>query len=73
MEPAGNAEDIQWQQLLEDMPDWPDPPPEEPPGKYLLDPSELPVSDPLWEDFSAQPFVLPADPQADSWLQLSQM
>ncbi|UKA76864.1 HNH endonuclease signature motif containing protein [Arthrobacter sp. FW306-07-I] len=52
----------QWQQLLADMPDWADPPPEDPPGQNLLEPGELCPTDPLWEDFYAQPFILPPDP-----------
>ncbi|MDP9987820.1 hypothetical protein J2S98_002989 [Arthrobacter oryzae] len=61
----------QWQQLLAGMPDWADPPPEDPPGENLLEPGELCPTDPLWEDFYAQPFILPPDPEADSWLLLS--
>ncbi|UKA68105.1 HNH endonuclease [Arthrobacter sp. FW306-05-C] len=52
----------QWQQLLAGMPDWADPPPEDPPGENLLEPGELCPTDPLWEDFYAQPFILPPDP-----------
>ncbi|MFB0837493.1 MULTISPECIES: HNH endonuclease signature motif containing protein [unclassified Arthrobacter] len=52
----------QWQQLLAGMPDWADPPPEDPPGQNLLEPGELCPTDPLWEDFYAQPFILPPDP-----------
>jgi len=70
---AHATEDLEWEPLLADMPDWPDPPPEEPPAENLLDPDELPASDLLWEDFYAQPFNLPPDPEADSWLLLSLM
>ncbi len=59
------AEDEQWQQLIADMPDWSDPPLEEPPGENLLDPSGLCPTDPLWEDFYAGPFILPPDPWQD--------
>ncbi|MFP5312511.1 MAG: DUF222 domain-containing protein [Actinomycetes bacterium] len=59
------TDDEQWQQLLADMPAWPYPPPEEPQAENLLDPSELSAEDPLWEDFYAQPFVLPPDPMQD--------
>ncbi|MGN6440702.1 MAG: HNH endonuclease signature motif containing protein, partial [Arthrobacter sp.] len=67
------AEDLEWEPLLADMPNWPDPPPEEPPAENLLDPSGLCPTDPLWEDFYAQPFNLPPDPEAASWLLLSLM
>jgi len=69
----GATEDLEWQQLLVDMPNWPDPPLEEPPAGNLLDPGELCPRDPLWDDFNAQPCVLPPDPQADLWLLLSQV
>ena len=44
------------------MPDWTDPPPEEPPGENLIGPEDLCPADPLWEGFYAVPFVLPPDP-----------
>jgi len=62
---ARATEDLEWQQLLAGMPNWPDPSPQEPPGESLLDPSELCPTDPLWEDFYARPFVLPPDPWKD--------
>jgi len=70
---ARAAEDLEWEPLLADVPNWPDPPPEEPPAENLLDPSGLCPTDPLWEDFYAQPFNLPPDPEAASWLLLSLM
>ncbi|MEW1877133.1 HNH endonuclease signature motif containing protein [Pseudarthrobacter phenanthrenivorans] len=65
LEDVGSEEDEPWEQLLADMPAWPDPPLEEPDGENLLDPRGLPASDPLWEDFYARPFFLPADPFND--------
>jgi hypothetical protein len=59
------GEDLEWQQLLADMPDWPDPPLAEPDDENLVDPSGLPASDPLWDDFYSRPFVLPPDPLED--------
>ncbi|KIC62621.1 HNH endonuclease signature motif containing protein, partial [Pseudarthrobacter phenanthrenivorans] len=65
LEDVESEEDEQWEQLLADMPAWPDPPLEEPDGENLLDPRGLPASDPLWEDFYARPFFLPPDPFND--------
>ena len=70
---ARAAEDLEWEPLLADMPNWPDLPPEEPPAENLLDPSGLCPTDPLWDDFYAQPFNPPPDPEAASWLLLSLM
>jgi hypothetical protein len=67
-DPVWQLEEQQFQQLIAGMPAWPDPPPEEPQGNHLLDPDELSSQDPLWDDFFAGPFRLPADPQAD-WQQ----
>ena len=47
------------------MPAWPDPPPEEPPGDEMLYPDELPLTDPLWDDFRAAPFLVPPDAAKD--------
>ncbi|WP_457949337.1 DUF222 domain-containing protein [Pseudarthrobacter sp. alpha12b] len=57
------------QELLTEMPDWPDIPAvpcEEPPGDRFLDPDELSPADPIWDDFYATPFRLPPDP-LDKW------
>ncbi|MEO5313529.1 DUF222 domain-containing protein [Pseudarthrobacter sp. CC12] len=62
---TGPVEDGQWQQLLASMPPWSDPPVEEPPSEDLLDPGELRPADPLWDEFHARFYELPADPQAD--------
>ena len=70
---ARTTEDLEWEPLLADMPNWPDRPPEEPPSENLLDSSGLCPTDPLWDDFYAQPFNLPPDPEADSWLLLPLM
>ncbi|MDQ0120330.1 hypothetical protein J2T22_003529 [Pseudarthrobacter defluvii] len=59
------SEDPLWQEFLAGMPVWPDPPVEEPPGENMVDPSELCPTDPLWDEFHAKFFELPADPQAD--------
>lgn len=56
----------QWCQLLADMPEWLEVPSEEPPGGNLLEPDQLPPTDPLWDDFYAMPFFLPPDP-AGNW------
>jgi len=66
---AQELEDLHWLQILAGMPAWPDPPPEEPPGNTMVDADDLCCTDPLWDDFYALPFRLPADPQA-SWRQL---
>ncbi|MFF1882355.1 HNH endonuclease [Pseudarthrobacter sp. NPDC058196] len=55
-----------WRQLVTDTLEWPDEPAEEPPGRNLLEPDELPPTDPLWDDFYAMPFLLPPDP-AGHW------
>ena len=62
---ALGIEDLEWELLLADMPNFPDPPPEEPPAENLLDPSGLCPTDPLREEFYAQPFNLPPDPWKD--------
>jgi len=62
---ARATEDLEWEPLLADMPNWPDRPPEEPPSENLLDSSGLCPTDPLWDDFYAQPFNLPPDPWKD--------
>jgi len=67
------SEDPQWQEFLAEMPVWPDPPVEEPPGDNVLDSDQLCPADPLWDEFYAKPYVLPPDPQADWQLLLSQM
>jgi len=67
-EATGSEEDEQWQrwqQLLADVPAWPDPPLEEPDDEDLPDPRGLSASDRLWDDFCALPFVLPPDPLKD--------
>ncbi|MDQ0801770.1 DUF222 domain-containing protein [Arthrobacter sp. SLBN-112] len=64
-DPEWQLEELQFQQLIAGMPAWPDPPPEEPQGNHLLDPDELPVTDPLWDDFRAAPFLAPLDAAKD--------
>ncbi|MDQ0665010.1 hypothetical protein QFZ35_003508 [Arthrobacter ulcerisalmonis] len=56
------AEPVQWEQLLTQMPAWPDPPAEEPAGDNVLEPEALSATDTLWDDFYALPFLLPPDP-----------
>ncbi|MDQ0770867.1 hypothetical protein QF031_003616 [Pseudarthrobacter defluvii] len=50
-------EDGQWQQLLADMPAWPDPPPEEPTSEYVIDPTGPCASDPRWVELLAMPAI----------------
>jgi hypothetical protein len=42
-----------------------EPPPEEPEDDNLIDLDDLPVDDPLWDDFYALPPVLPQYPMND--------
>ncbi|MFF1882452.1 DUF222 domain-containing protein [Pseudarthrobacter sp. NPDC058196] len=63
---------------LAEVPAWPDlemddPETQEPDGDNLLDPDDLCATDSLWDDFHAEPFVLPPDPQAEWPLLLSLM
>ncbi|TDT75898.1 uncharacterized protein DUF222 [Arthrobacter sp. AG258] len=46
---------------LAELPTCPDPETEEPDGN-LIEPDQLPPTDPVWDDFYAMPFLLPPDP-----------
>ncbi|WP_369693206.1 DUF222 domain-containing protein [Arthrobacter sp. DNA4] len=59
------SEDPLWQEFLAGMPVWPDPPVEDPPGDNVLDWNELCPADPLWDEFHARFYDLPADSQSD--------
>jgi hypothetical protein len=50
---------------LADVPACPDPETEEPDGN-LIEPDQLPPTDPVWDDFYTMPFLLPQDP-ASRW------
>jgi len=44
-----------------------DPHGSEPAPEEFLEADDIPVDDPLWEEFYSRPFVLPPDPLKDCW------